>query len=95
MYPVKVNLRLIKHFFLLINIILIDTFDILSFVSLICKWGFNNSLVFQNYVCIPEIFNMDIPHQLFVYKITFVKSQRKNTNSKGDFVLKNQFKSSF
>ena len=30
-------------------------------------------------------------HQLFGYKITFVNSQRKNTNSKDDFVFKNRF----
>ena len=27
-------------------------------------------------------------HQLFDYKITFVNSQHENTNSNGDFVLK-------
>ena len=42
-------------------------------------------------ICIPESFNTNISHQLFVYKITYVNSQHKNTNSKGDFVLKNQF----
>ena len=32
---------------------------------------------------------MNIPHQLFYYKITFVNLQHKKTNSKGNFVLKN------
>ena len=32
-----------------------------------------------------------ISHQLFHNKITFVYSQHENTNSKGDFVIKNQF----
>ena len=36
-----------------------------------------------------ESFNTNISHQLFD-KITFVNSQRENTNSKGDFVLKNR-----
>ena len=31
---------------------------------------------------------MNISHQLFYYKITFVNSQRKNTNSKGGFGFK-------
>ena len=39
--------------------------------------------------------NTNISNQLFDYKITFVKSQRKNTNSKVDFVLKNQFETFF
>ena len=42
-------------------------------------------------VCIPESFKTNISHQLFDYKIPFVNSQRKNTNSKGDFELKNRF----
>ena len=37
---------------------------------------------------IPDIFNTNISHQ-FDYKITFENFQHKNTNSKGDFVLKN------
>ena len=36
---------------------------------------------------IPESFNTNF----FDYKITFVNSQQKNTNSKGDFVLKPRF----
>ena len=36
-------------------------------------------------------FNTSISHQLFDNKITLVNSQRENTNSKGDFVLKNWF----
>jgi hypothetical protein len=40
----------------------------------------------QKLFCIPESFNTNISHQLFDYTITFV-----NTNSNGDFVLKNQF----
>ena len=34
---------------------------------------------------------MKISRKLFAYKITFVNSKLENTNSKGDFVLKNQF----
>ena len=33
---------------------------------------------------------MNISRKLFDYMITFVNSQYSNTNSKGDFVLKNQ-----
>ena len=33
----------------------------------------------------------NISHQLFDYKITFLNTQPKYTNSKGDFVLKNLF----
>ena len=40
---------------------------------------------------IPESFNTNISHQLFDCKRTFVNSQCKNANSKGDFVLKNRF----
>ena len=43
---------------------------------------------------IPESFNMNISHQLFAYKISFVNSREK-TKSKGDFVLKNKFKTFF
>ena len=43
-------------------------------------------------ICLPESFHTNISHQLFYYKITFVNSQRENTNSKGDFVyLKKRF----
>ena len=42
-------------------------------------------------VCIPERFNTNISHKLFDYKITFVNSQQENTNSNGDYVLKNWF----
>ena len=45
-----------------------------------------------NKLCITESFNTNISHQLFDYTITFVNSQHKNTNSKGDFVLKPSFK---
>ena len=44
----------------------------------------------NNIICIPENLNANISHQLFQYKITFVNSQLENTNSKGDFVLKNR-----
>ena len=40
---------------------------------------------------IPESFHSNITHQLFDYILTFVNSQRENTNSKGDFVLKCYF----
>ena len=43
-------------------------------------------------ICIPESFNTNISQQFFYYKITFVNSQRENTNSKGDFVLNKNFK---
>ena len=46
-------------------------------------------------ICIPERFNTNISQQFFDYKITFVNSQRENTNSKGDFVLNNQFTKDF
>ena len=36
------------------------------------------------------LFNTNISHQLFDYKITFVNSQRENINLNVDFVLKNQ-----
>ena len=42
----------------------------------------------EKFLCIPESFNTNISHQLFDYKLTFENSQRENTNSKGDFVLK-------
>jgi len=45
----------------------------------------------RHLISIPESFNMIISHQLFDYKITFGNSQRENTISKGDFVLKKQF----
>jgi hypothetical protein len=38
---------------------------------------------------LPESFNKNISYQLFDYKITFVNSQRENTNLKGNFVIKN------
>ena len=41
-------------------------------------------------ICNPESFNTYISPQLFDYTITFVNSQHWNTNSKGDFVLKNR-----
>ena len=45
---------------------------------------------FKN-VCIPESFNTNISQHLFDYTITVANSQHQNTNSKGDFVLKNWF----
>ena len=44
-----------------------------------------------NVICIPDSFNTNISQQLFDYTIIFVNSQRLNSTSKGDFVLKNQF----
>ena len=41
--------------------------------------------------CIPERL-YHISHQLFNYKIAFVNLHRKNTNSKGNFVQENRFK---
>ena len=49
----------------------------------------------NNIYCIQESFNTNISLQLFEYKITFVNSYLENTNSKGDFVLKNWFESFF
>ena len=46
----------------------------------------------QKRFCIPESFNTNISHQLFGYTVTFVNQQHQDTNSKGDFVLKNRFK---
>ena len=43
----------------------------------------------RKYFCIPESFNTNISSHLFDYTITFVNSQHYNTNSTGDFVLKN------
>ena len=43
-------------------------------------------------LCISESFYTNISHQHFDFKITFMNSKQKNTNSKGDFVLKNQVK---
>ena len=43
-----------------------------------------------NKIFIPESFNTNISHQIFDNKVTFVNSQPKNTNSKGDFVLQNR-----
>ena len=41
---------------------------------------------YKVFIFIPESFNANIS-----YKITFMNSQHKNTNSKGNFVLKNRF----
>ena len=41
---------------------------------------------------ILEIFNTNISHKFFLYKITFVISQHENTNSKGILYLKTRFK---
>ena len=51
--------------------------------------GTSNSFI-NIFVHITESFNKKISHQLLDYKRTFVNSQRENTNSKGDFVLKNR-----
>ena len=48
----------------------------------------------SNILCIPESFYTKILQQPFDYKITFVNSQHKNSNSKGDFMLKNWFETS-
>ena len=47
-----------------------------------------------NNFCIQESFNTNISHQLFDYTITFLNSQRKNTNSNGDFCSKPRLKRS-
>ena len=39
---------------------------------------------------ITESFNTNISQHIFDYKISFVNSQLENTNSNGNFVLKNQ-----
>ena len=38
--------------------------------------------------CIPESTNMNISHQLFEYKITFMNSRQENKNSRGDITQK-------
>ena len=43
-------------------------------------------------ICIAE--NFDTTFHTSFLKITFVNSHLKNTNSKGDFVLKNRFETS-
>ena len=43
-----------------------------------------------NNICILECYFTNISHKLFGHKITFVNSQHNNTNSKGDFLLKNR-----
>ena len=45
----------------------------------------------KKYSCIPEIFQTNILHQLYYYKITLLNLQHENANSKGDFVLKIMF----
>ena len=50
--------------------------------------SFNNFHETANTLCIPESYNMKISYQLFDFKVTFVNSQHKNTNSEGEFVLK-------
>ena len=45
----------------------------------------------MNLICITEIFNTNISHQLVYYKINLVNSQHDYTNSKGDFVFKKWF----
>ena len=42
-------------------------------------------------ICLPEIFNTNVSQQFFLCKITTMNLQHQNTNSKGDFVLKNRF----
>ena len=42
-----------------------------------------------------NIITIHITHQLIDYKITFVNSKHKNTNSKDDFVLKNHLRQKF
>ena len=86
--------RLVHHF--RTNNIIIS-FWILKFKS----WSIESSkgtikyrkifFITHNLYCILESFNTNISHQLFYYKINFVISQDENTNSKGDFVLKNRF----
>ena len=41
----------------------------------------------NKYLFVP-IFNTNISHRLFYYKITFVNSQHENTNLKGDLFSK-------
>ena len=61
-----------------------------------CSNSWGSEIYFEswgkyNIFCIPESFNTNISNQLLEYIITFVNSQHNNTNSKGDFVLKNRF----
>ena len=63
--------------------------ELLSFlISLSDSEFFRCHTTIFKWVCIPESFNTNISHQLFDYTITFVNSQHKKTNSKGDFVPK-------
>ena len=47
-----------------------------------------NKELYLNKLCILESFNTNISHQLFDYKLIFMNSPHKNTNSKGDFIFK-------
>ena len=51
--------------------------------------NFDNLVQVGNYICITESFNANISYQFLT--IQFVNPQHSNTNSKGDFVLKNWF----
>ena len=57
-----------------------------TFLSFQCYFTKTKYMYYiQKYLCIPESFNTNISHQLFVNKITFVNSQSENTNLKADF----------
>ena len=45
----------------------------------------------QKYILVYQIALIRTFHTRFDYKITFVNSQHEETNSKGDFILKNRF----
>ena len=65
----------------IVNKLQIGTFSQLFYKKK--KFNNSNNCISKNYViCIPESFNTNISLQLFDYKITFVYSQFKKTNSK-------------
>ena len=49
--------------------------------------------MFKNNIYLPKSFNKKLSQPLFDYKMTFVNSQRENTNSKVNFLLINWFES--
>ena len=60
--------------------------------QIVCTYIYNFAIDIQfgNFL-FTRNFNTNISHQIFDYSITFVNSQHKNTNSKGDFVLKSNY----
>ena len=70
--------------------ILAVSFAVVGFVAIRNIYFLSNSgwnLAAKFIFCIPESFVTNVLHKFFYYKITFLNSQHKNINSKGDFVL--------